>query len=568
MFMINIYWYKLSVNLKLNLRRKVKVMKLSPLVTKSALAALAGIGLFININNVQAATVPAGLNLGEVQVEGLTAQEAAEKITAYADGIANKTVEIEVNGHKASTSARELGAEWKEVEMAKQAVNDYTAGNIVSRYMKQADLQQSPVNIECKIETDREKFDEFIDKNFDMFASKATNASLVREGSGFTIKDEVDGLKIDKDSTKLKVDEALRSSQDSSEIKLAADTEVDKAKVKRADLEQIKDVLGTYTTDFSSSSSERANNIRVGSNKLNGHLLMPGEVLSGYENMKPFTAENGYQIAHAYENGQVVDSVGGGACQIASTLYNAALRAEVGIKERKNHSMTVSYCPASTDAAIAGTYKDIKIANNRETPIYVESYTSGGKLTFTIWGKETRAANRKVEYVSEILSDTPAGVTYKDDPKLPAGSEVRESAGHNGRTSRLWKVVTVDGAQVEKTLVSTDTYMASNAIYKRGTGTAKAASSSANPSSSASSSVQSSAAASSGSASNNSGSTAASTQASKSSSASQSSKQSSKSSETSRESTKAQSSAAPTSNPSESFVEPGPGGPGPGSSGE
>lgn len=92
MFMINIYWYKLSVNLKLNLRRKVKVMKLSPLVTKSALAALAGIGLFINIDNVQAATVPAGLNLGEVQVEGLTAQEAAEKITAYADGIANKTV--------------------------------------------------------------------------------------------------------------------------------------------------------------------------------------------------------------------------------------------------------------------------------------------------------------------------------------------------------------------------------------------------------------------------------------------------------------------------------------------
>ena len=454
-------------------------MRLSPLMTKSALiAALAGIGLFINIDNSYAATVPSGLNVGNVQIEGLTPQEADEKIAAYADSIENRTIEIEVNGHKASTTAKDLGVEWKEVDMAKQAVNDYTAGNIVNRYMKQADLQQNPVNIECKIETDRTKFDEFMDKNFDMFASKVSNASITRENGQFKIKDESDGVKIDKDSTKLKLDEALKSVQDGSQVNITADTEVDKAKIKRSDLEAIKDVLGTYTTDFSSSSPARANNIRVGSNKLNGHLLMPGEVLSGYENMKPFTAENGYQIAHAYENGQVVDSVGGGACQIATTLYNASLRAEIGIKERKNHSMTVSYCPASADAAIAGTYKDIKIVNNKDTPIYVESYTNGGKLTFTIWGKETRSADRKVEYVSEVLSNTPAGVTYKDDPSLPAGSQVKESAGHNGRTSRLWKVVTVNGAQVEKTLISTDTYMVSNSVYRRGTGAGKAAASS------------------------------------------------------------------------------------------
>jgi len=239
-------------------------------------------------------------------------------------------------------------------------------------------------------------------------------------------------------------------------------------------LEQIKDVLGTFTTDYSTSSPERATNISVGSEKLNGKLLMPGETLSGYEFMHPFTTENGYRIAHAYENGQVVDSVGGGACQIATTLYNAALRAEVGIAQRQNHSMTVSYVQPSADAAIAGTYKDIKITNNQSTPIYVESYTKGRKLTFTIWGKEERPQNRSVEFVSEVLSQTEAGVTYKDDPTLPAGQVVKESSGHNGRKSKLWKVVKVNGVEEDRKLISTDTYMVSNTIMKRGTGAAAA----------------------------------------------------------------------------------------------
>ena len=107
---------------------------------------------------------------------------------------------------------------------------------------------------------------------------------------------------------------------------------------------------------------------------------MPGEVLSGYECLQPFTIENGYKTAAAYENGQVVDSIGGGVCQIATTLYDAALQAEMEIVQRQNHSMIVTYVKPSMDAAIAGTYKDIKIKNNYSTPVYIEGYTSGKKL--------------------------------------------------------------------------------------------------------------------------------------------------------------------------------------------
>lgn len=88
--------------------------------------------------------------------------------------------------------------------------------------------------------------------------------------------------------------------------------------------------------------------------------------------MAPFTLENGYASAGAYENGRVVDSIGGGVCQIATTLYDASLYAELEITQRQNHSMSVSYVKPSMDAAIAGTYKDIKVTNPYDTPIYIE----------------------------------------------------------------------------------------------------------------------------------------------------------------------------------------------------
>lgn len=132
-------------------------------------------------------------------------------------------------------------------------------------------------------------------------------------------------------------------------------------KIKKADLESISDVLGTCTTAYASSGASRSGNIANGVSKINGHVLMPGETLSGYECMHPFTIENGYFTAAAYENGQVVDSVGGGVCQIATTLYDASLAAELEITQRQNHSMIVTYVKPSMDGAIAGTYKDIKI---------------------------------------------------------------------------------------------------------------------------------------------------------------------------------------------------------------
>ncbi len=196
---------------------------------------------------------------------------------------------------------------------------------------------------------------------------------------------------------------------------------------------------------------------------------MPGEVLSGYECMHPFTVANGYRTATAYENGRSVDSIGGGVCQISTTLYNASLLAELEIVQRQNHSMSVGYVKPSMDAAIAGTYKDLKIKNPYDTPIYVEGYTAGRTLTFTIYGKETRPANRKISFESETLQRMDPGAADEQvDPTLAPGQRVKVQSGHTGIRSRLYKCVYVDGELKERTLLNNDTYNPSKAIYRVG----------------------------------------------------------------------------------------------------
>ena len=131
--------------------------------------------------------------------------------------------------------------------------------------------------------------------------------------------------------------------------------------------------------------------------------------------------------------------------------------------------MIVTYVKPSEDAAIAGTYKDLKITNNYGTPIYVEGYTSGKTLTFTIYGKETRPANRTFKFVSETLGTMDPGPPKEEvDPTMEPGARKQVQSAHRGYKSRLWKYVYIDGVEQSKEILHTDTYNASKAIVKVG----------------------------------------------------------------------------------------------------
>ncbi len=407
---------------------------------------------------------PEGIYIGDLDLGGMTKAEVKSAIQERVQGRYGCRVTLDVDGAEAATTAEELGFSWTNPEVLEEAAGHVAGGNLIKQYMNRKDLERDPVHLELKTAVAPDRFEAFVGEQCAGLTRQPQNAVITRLNGAFQITSEVMGRSVDLDATRDKVDAALSGAEGDAVVVEAVITE-QRPDITRDMLSSIKDMLGTFSTDFSSSGSSRAGNLKNGASKINGHVLMPGETLSGYECMHPFTTENGYYTAAAYENGQVVDSVGGGVCQIATTLYNAALQAELEITQRQNHSMIVTYVKPSMDAAIAGTYKDIKITNNYSTPIYVEGGTSGRTLTFTIYGKETRPQNRKVEYVSETLrSMDPGAPTVRVDPSLAPGTRRQVQSAHVGRKSRLWKVVTVDGVETERVLLHEDTYNPAKAI--------------------------------------------------------------------------------------------------------
>ncbi len=237
--------------------------------------------------------------------------------------------------------------------------------------------------------------------------------------------------------------------------------DVTEPEVTYEDNEHVTDLIGSYSTKYTANDKNRNTNLVVGCKYLNGTIIAPGEVFSASEGLGEQTYERGYRDAGVYVNGKVEAGMGGGVCQITSTLYNAAIYAELEIVERHPHSMTVGYVPLGRDAAIAGNYKDLKIKNNTEYPIYLEAYASNGVLEVRLYGHEIHEAGRKVEFETVFEASIPKpDEIVKQDPEKPGGEREVTHTGRTGSKVSVNKKVFQNGKQVSKDWFSSSSYRA------------------------------------------------------------------------------------------------------------
>ncbi len=432
------------------------------------ICAVALFSLF-KIDTALAFNLPKGISFNNIDLSGLSIQEADKIINEKYNELNNKKIDLKIDTKILSLNYLDVVDILSNKAEDIEALRKYVDSNVIKRYLYKKELEKNNKNISIDLKVNENKFKADINKSYPELEeiSNPIDAKISRENGKFIIVDGKAAIKPDIIKAAKLLDEDLKNNVDN--INITVPLSKEEPKIKANDLKQIKDLLGTYTTAFKTSSNSRATNISVGTKKINGTILMPGELLSGYHLLSPFTKANGYETAGAYENGRVVDNVGGGVCQISTTLYNSAIRAELDIEQRNNHSMTVSYVPASCDSAIAGTVKDLKIKNNYDFPIYIEGIVNGRTVCFNIWGKEIRPKNRTIEFVPEVISEIPMKDIIQEDPNLPLGQEIKVASGHNGRLSKLWKIVKIDGIEKEKSLISSDKYMVSNNIIKRGT---------------------------------------------------------------------------------------------------
>ena len=232
--------------------------------------------------------------------------------------------------------------------------------------------------------------------------------------------------------------------------------------------EAFPDKLSEYSTIFDSSNRNRSNNLAISAEKIDGTIIMPGETFSYNQTVGERTIAAGYKEAGAYAGGKVVQDVGGGICQTSSTLYNAALLANLEIVDRSNHQFLTSYVDASRDATVAWGSIDFQFKNTRTYPIKIEASAKNGVCEMAIYGiKEDKEYEVVIE--SEVLSYIPFTTKYENDDSLEEGEEVIEQSGYTGCTSEAYKILKLNGKVVSKTLLSKDTYDPMTRIIRRGT---------------------------------------------------------------------------------------------------
>lgn len=217
-----------------------------------------------------------------------------------------------------------------------------------------------------------------------------------------------------------------------------------------------RDVLGQCTTDFNPGNVGRTTNVLLATDFCNGVILMPGQVFSYNESVGPRTYERGFKDATVYVGNSAEDGVGGGICQVSSTIYYAALRADLKIVERYAHSRMVTYVPLGEDATVAWGSKDFRFENNTDYPIKVVTSHKSNNLTVKLYGTKTQ--NKVVKIETTTLSKTPFEVIYEVDETLTPGTEKVKSNGYTGYKTESYRVVYIDGVEVSRTLENKSTY--------------------------------------------------------------------------------------------------------------
>lgn len=320
-------------------------------------------------------------------------------------------------------------------------------------------------NIKPEYSYDKNSVDEKILALSDEIYIKPEDAYLdINKDNSVTIKKEKIGRYLDNKEIKQLI---LENFDKNSKIKLPIYTT--EPNIKSNYFSGINKLLGVFSTDYSSSTKNRKANIALASSFFDNLIIKPEEEISFNNRVGEITSDTGFKNATVIVNGEYEDGVGGGICQVSTTLYNALIRADLEIIERYNHSRPIKYVKLGTDAAVAAGYKDLKFKNNTDKNILIKAYSDGKKLEFQIFGD---GSNRDYDYVKiiPIKTDTVAPkVIEKYSNSLYEGDSKVEKSGSYGYSYVTYREFLKDGEIIKKDELKSSYYIPQDKVVIVGT---------------------------------------------------------------------------------------------------
>jgi len=403
-----------------------------------------------------------------IGIGGLTASEAeAALMQQFQPNLDERTISFTYEGQEiAQLSYKDLGIRL-DFSASLEAAWDY--GNKRSLPARIVRLMGRPHKITTPptLRMDQTAIDARLQSVVNKLQTPPQNAGFAYENGRMTITPEASGIAVNAQSAATELNRLIASL---STGVIALETAPVLPRFTTADMQFTLSELGAfYTTVATGLEDPRVRNIQRASERIHNQMLYPGDVFSASAHMGAQLPGSGYESAIVLVRGEPTEDIGGGICQVVTTLYNAVLMSELTVVQRHNHSARVSYADYGFDATVAGDYYDLKFKNNTAHPILITSRMQGSALLISIHGYESRPANRSIQFSSRRVDVIPPE-PYKEviDANLAPGERIVTLESQMGYRFEVYKHIYVDGQEVERVKVNTSSYRPMQGIISVG----------------------------------------------------------------------------------------------------
>ena len=397
--------------------------------------------LFVRIRDAYSAllfgeNIAPEFTLSETKLSAAIADNLADKVV----DITPYSVEIVSDGLMVRNGIGGRGV--AELDIAQRIFADLTDNGVIDNIISLTitDIPAQPI-----------VFDEFCSE----YIREAKDATYETRDGEYIFTPEVEGISFDVETARKIIEENIQNTE---AYHIPATVTIPEVTVAQLQSKFAVDVLGTYTTNYASSDANRASNVALAASKVNGVVLNPGERFSFNNIVGPRTAATGFKVAHVYEGDRVVDGMGGGICQVSSTLYNAVLLADLKIVYRTNHSMPVSYVPLGRDATVSYGSIDFIFENNKKHPVTIVATTQNRNLTVSVKGVD-ESDGTTIEIVTENAGYTAFTTKETVDNSLAPGEKKVIKNGSNGSIYNSYKRYKKDGAIIKTVHIARSNYI-------------------------------------------------------------------------------------------------------------
>lgn len=427
-------------------------------VTGVSTVVIAGFsGLAITAANFES-VIPQGTLIGVIPVGGLTKSEAEKRVRLWWESERTQTVPVvctTLNATYGDVRLDRLGLSIDDIASVDQIPLDDFARN-TARTLNLAPKGET-YSLKFKIQPGSlDAFEKFVTAN----APKPAPASVDFGGGRVIHKFEQAPIKLDSAPLGQKIQESFINRQP-----LDLPVTEGQKRIPDEELKKIKEPMAEFTTKFSAGNRPRSSNIKTAAAKINALVMMPGDEFSFNGTVGRRTLAGGFKEAGVYVNGRHDTGVGGGICQVSTTLYNAVLKADLAPTQRLCHSLPVPYVPTGQDATVSFPNPDFKFKNNAPHPIALRTIYTPGQLTVRIYGIAT--PGKTIEIVRGAVSYRSRGEKTIHDPSLPFGKVVVEERGASQISLRTTRVVKQNGNVIRREALGTSVYGGSPRILRK-----------------------------------------------------------------------------------------------------